>query len=74
MVVGDYIRFVDGYWFRETFHGPLAPDTCVDCGATVYSVQPTGRINDSGLEEGAGNTAPARCSTCGRKHHGLPAF
>lgn len=74
MATGDYIKFEDGYWFRETFHGPLMPDNCTDCGAEIYSVQPTGRINEWGLEEDCGATAQARCSTCGRAHYGLPAY
>jgi DNA-directed RNA polymerase subunit RPC12/RpoP len=73
MSAGDWHEFSDGYRFRETIHGPLMVDACVDCGAAVYSVQPTGRINQWGLEEDNSPT-PARCSTCGRKYHGRPAF
>jgi DNA-directed RNA polymerase subunit RPC12/RpoP len=74
MSAGDWHSFSDGqYTFRETIHGPFMKDACVDCGAEVYSVQPTGRINQWGLEEDT-TTVLARCSTCGRKYHGLPAF
>jgi DNA-directed RNA polymerase subunit RPC12/RpoP len=73
MIAGAWHRFKDGYSFRETIHGPLMEDTCVDCGAGVYSVQPTGRIGAGGMEEDT-STVSARCSTCGRKHYGLPAF
>lgn len=74
MAAGDWHEFADGYFFRETIHGPLMEDTCVDCGATIYSVQPTGRVNQWGLEEDTGSTAAARCSTCGRKFYGRPPF
>lgn len=74
MAVGDWHVFADGYRFRETLNGPLVEGACVDCGAKVYVVQPTGRINQWGLEEDAGATADARCSTCGRRHHGCPPF
>ena len=73
MAAGDWHEFADGYRYRETIFGPFMADKCVDCGAVVYSVQPTGRIGAGGLEEDNSPT-PARCSTCGRKHHGLPPF
>lgn len=71
MAVGDVHTFADGYSFRETITGsPFMADKCVDCGEVVYSCQPTGRIGAGGLEEDNSPT-PARCSTCGRRHHGL---
>lgn len=73
MSVGEVHTFADGYSFRETEHGPLMKDTCVVCGAAVYSCQPTGRINQWGFEEDNSPT-PARCSTCGRAHYGLSPF
>lgn len=71
MAAGDWHEFPDGYRFRETVHGPLVWGNCVDCGHQVAEVQPTGRINQWGLEEDAGATAVSRCSGCARKHYGL---
>lgn len=75
MAVGDWHALDGGrYQFRETLHGPNVESSCVDCGARVYVVQPTGRIGAGGLPEDTGSTAHARCSTCGRRHHGAPAL
>jgi len=74
MAAGDLHTFADGYSFRETVWGPMIYGTCVDCGAQVMEVQRTGRINQWGLEEDTGGDAKSRCSTCGRKHYGLPPF
>lgn len=70
MAVGDR-HTLNGYSFIETLHGPFGPDKCVDCGREVYTVIPTGRIGHGGMLEDTGGEIPARCSGCGRKHHGL---
>jgi hypothetical protein len=74
MSVGER-HTLNGYTFVETLHGPFGPDRCVDvnCGATIYSVVPTGRIGAGGLLEDTGADVPGRCSTCGRAYHGVVA-
>lgn len=62
LVIGETITFADGYSYRVTEWGPLIKGDCVDCGRQVYEAQ-----------DYEGPT-PSRCSTCGRKHYGLPPF
>jgi hypothetical protein len=69
MAVGDRYRLGD-VEFIETFHGPMVWGPCVGCGRSVMVVGRTGRIGAGGLEEDTGSTAQARCSSCGRAHHG----
>lgn len=71
-VVGA-VHALNDYTFVETLHGPFGPDKCVDCGKTVYSVVRTGRIGHGGMEEDTGGGVAARCSACGRRHHGIGA-
>lgn len=60
--IGSTITFADGYSFRVTEAGPLVEGKCVDCGARAYEA-----LDYEG-------PTPTRCSTCGRKHYGLPPF
>jgi NAD-dependent SIR2 family protein deacetylase len=72
MSVGDVHRFKDGYAFVETLHGPLMEGRCNDCGAMIYVAAPV--LNKEGqLVPGFSSPNP-RCSTCGRRHHGLAAY
>lgn len=62
LVIGETVTFADGYSYRVTEWGPLIEGKCVDCGCRAYEAQ-----------DYQGST-PTRCSTCGRKHYGLPPF
>lgn len=72
MGAGDVHTFRDGYRFVETVYGPLMQGACNDCGARIYVAAPVLGIDGTLVP---GHTVPnPRCSTCGRRHHGLPAF
>jgi hypothetical protein len=62
LIIGETITFADGYTYRVTEHGPLIEGKCVDCGGRAYEAQ------------GYVGPTKTRCSTCGRKHYGLPPF
>jgi hypothetical protein len=62
LVVGETITFADGYSYRVTEWGPLVEGKCVDCGGRAYEAL---------LYDGPTAT---RCSTCGRRHYGLPPY
>jgi hypothetical protein len=60
--IGSTVTFADGYSYQVTEWGPLTEGKCVDCGARAYEAL-----------DYQGPTL-TRCSTCGRKHYGLPPF
>jgi hypothetical protein len=62
LVIGETITFKDGYSYQVTEYGPLIEGVCVDCGGRAYEAQ------------GYEGPTLTRCSTCGRKHYGLPPF
>lgn len=64
MAIGDWHE-LNGYWFRETLHGPFVAAECVDCAGECYVVQPTGRAEDV-------STVEPRCASCGRTRWGAP--
>lgn len=72
MAVGEVHLYSDGYAFVETLHGPLMEGSCNDCGARIFVAAPV-LSGDGTLAPG--HTVPnPRCSTCGRRHHGLAAY
>lgn len=72
MSVGEVHTFRDGYRFVETLHGPLMEGKCNDCGAKIYVGAPV--FDSAGTIVPGHDPLTSRCSTCGRRHHGLPPY